>query len=121
MAGKAYDARRPALPAFRMTDQDCSWCRNHDGGVLLQLHIQPGARKGTQCAGLHDGALKLRVAAPPVDGRANEALQRWLAEQLGVPASRVKLVSGASSRRKTLHIAGLDSAQAHARLQPEAE
>lgn len=78
-----------------------------DGGVTLTLHIQPGAKK-TEIAGLHGDALKIRLAAPPVDGKANEALQRFVAETLGVPRTAVSLKSGNTSRRKVLEVKGAD-------------
>lgn len=74
-------------------------------GWLLSLHIQPGARK-TEIAGLYDGALKLRLAAPPVDGKANEALLHYLAERLGLPRRALELKSGATSRRKLVRVNG---------------
>lgn len=76
-----------------------------DGRVTLTLHIQPGAKR-SEFAGLHGDALKVRLAAPPVDGKANEALLRFLAEELGIPKSAVNLKSGQASRRKVLEVAG---------------
>lgn len=71
----------------------------------LTLHIQPGAKK-TECAGRHGDALKIRLAAPPVDGKANEALLRYLADALDLPRAAVTLKSGQSSRRKLVEISG---------------
>ena len=85
-----------------------------DGRITLTLHIQPGAKK-TEVAGLHGEALKIRLAAPPVDGKANEALLRFVAETLGLPKSAVSLKSGQTSRRKVLEISGA-TATAIARL-----
>lgn len=73
-------------------------------GVLLQLSVMPNAKR-TEVDGLHDGALRVRLAAPPIDGRANEALVAWLARQLGVPRRDVELLRGESSRRKQVAIA----------------
>ena len=87
-----------------------------DGRITLTLHIQPGAKK-TEFAGLHGDALKIRLAAPPVDGKANEALVKFVAEVLGLPKSAVNLKSGQTSRRKVLEVIGSDS-QAIARLLP---
>lgn len=73
-------------------------------GVLqLTVHVQPGA-KTTSCAGIHGDALKIRLAAPPVDGKANQALIVWLAQTLGCPQNRIELIRGQTSRRKTLII-----------------
>lgn len=81
-----------------------------DGRITLTLHIQPGAKK-TEFAGLHGDALKIRLAAPPVDGKANEALIRFLADVLDLPKSAVILKSGQTSRRKVLEVSGSDSAR----------
>jgi hypothetical protein len=92
-----------------------SWCRREaSGDVLLDLHVQPGARK-TEIAGVHGDALKVRLAAPPVDGRANDCLIDFIAARTGVPRAAVELVSGATSRRKRLRIRGA-SQEAVARL-----
>jgi hypothetical protein len=86
------------------------WLRQAaDGSVTLSLHIQPGASR-TEAAGLHGEALKLRLAAPPVDGKANACLIAYLADFLDLPKSRVELVSGASSRQKRVRIGGLSAA-----------
>ncbi len=81
-----------------------------DGRITLTLHIQPGAKK-TEFAGRHGDALKIRLAAPPVDGKANEALIKFVAETLKVPKSAVSLKSGQSSRSKVLEVVGIDVAQ----------
>jgi hypothetical protein len=72
----------------------------------LTLHVQPRARR-TEVAGLHGAALKIRLAAPPVDGAANDELVRFLAEQLGVPRRAVRLVAGAGARRKVVVVDGV--------------
>ena len=69
--------------------------------VLLELHVIPNAKR-TEVCGLHDQALKLRLAAPPVEGQANDALVLWLSQQLGLPRRSIVLKRGASSRRKQL-------------------
>ncbi len=68
-------------------------------GVVLDLSVVPGAKR-TEVVGLHDGALRVRLAAPPVDGKANEALLAWLADELGCARREIQLLRGASSRRK---------------------
>ena len=75
----------------------------------IALYVQPRAAK-TCIAGTHDGNIKVRLAAPPVDGAANAALIEFIAERLGIAKSRVRLVSGATSRRKVLEIEGVDAA-----------
>lgn len=79
------------------------WYRR-DGDVLsLTLHVQPGAKR-SEVAGLHGEALKLRLAAPPVEGKANEALMRFLAELFSVPLRNIELKQGAQSRHKVVRI-----------------
>ena len=81
-----------------------SWCRiAADGSITLEIHAQPGA-KHTEVAGIHGGALKIRIASPPVEGKANDELRRFLADAFAVPLRNVMLVRGESGRRKTLHI-----------------
>lgn len=77
--------------------------RSSPGLLSLTLHIQPGAKK-TEIAGLHGDALKIRLAAPPVDGKANSALLAFIAGQLDLPRARVSLKSGLTSRRKVVEI-----------------
>ncbi len=92
------------------------WLRSDGPDALLSLHVQPGAKK-TEVAGLYGAALKIRLAAPPVDGKANDCLIDFLAGALGVARRRIELVSGASSRAKRVRIGGLDGAQVRACLQ----
>lgn len=77
------------------------WYRKTPDGWLLTLHIQPGAKK-SEVVGLHGDALKVRIASPPVDGKANEALLAFIADQLGLPKRAVQLVRGDTSRAKTV-------------------
>jgi uncharacterized protein len=74
------------------------------GGCELLVHVAPNAAR-TACAGLHDGALRVRLAAPPIDGRANAALTRWLARSLDLAPRDVVFVSGETGRRKRLWLA----------------
>jgi uncharacterized protein (TIGR00251 family) len=73
------------------------------GGVSLRVHAQPGASR-TGTAGLHGGALKLRVKAPALEDRANEALVEFLADWFAVPRRCVVLVSGARGRDKRIDV-----------------
>ncbi|MGA8146087.1 MAG: DUF167 domain-containing protein [Gallionellaceae bacterium] len=82
-----------------------TWYRSQDGVITLTLHVQPGARR-SEVAGLHGEALKIRLAAPPIDGRANEALLRFIADVLEVPLRNVELRQGAQSRHKTVQVTG---------------
>ncbi|MBK9176030.1 MAG: YggU family protein [Flavobacteriales bacterium] len=81
------------------------WLIEEPDHLLLTLHVQPGAKR-TEVAGTHGDALKIRLAAPPVDGKANDALLSYLAQQFGVPQRQVELVSGAASRSKRVRVYG---------------
>jgi uncharacterized protein len=85
------------------------------GGVRIALHVQPRASR-TEMVGLHGDAIRVRLAAPPVDGAANEALVRYLAERLGVARKAVRLVSGSSGRRKAVEVHGVEPEEAARRL-----
>jgi len=82
----------------------------------LTIQVQPRASR-TEVVGLHGDAIKIRVAAPPVDGAANEALVRFLAERLGVPRSAVTITAGHGSRRKVVSVEGITAPEAAQRLQ----
>ena len=86
------------------------------GGIVrVWVRVQPRASH-TALAGEHDGALKVRVAAPPVDGVANRELVRFLAKLLGVAPSRVRVASGESGRTKVIEIHGADADAVRAAL-----
>jgi uncharacterized protein (TIGR00251 family) len=75
----------------------------HGPALWLAVSVQPGARR-TAVDGWHDGTLRIRLVAPPVDGQANELLVAWVAEQLALPRRAVSLVRGQTARRKWLAI-----------------
>lgn len=79
------------------------WRREVDGALVLTLHVQPGAGR-TETAGTHGDALKLKLKAPPVDGRANAELLRYLADAFDVPLRQVALLRGQTSRQKVVRI-----------------
>lgn len=81
------------------------WYRRDGDSITLTLHVQPGAKR-SEVAGLHGEALKIRLAAPPVEGRANEALQRFVADCFDVPLRQVELLRGAQSRHKMVRVSG---------------
>jgi uncharacterized protein (TIGR00251 family) len=83
--------------------------------VVLHVHVQPGAGR-TTVVGRHGDAVKLRVAAPPVDDRANTAVTELLADLFGIKESAVELVSGAKSRVKRFRLRGVDVETLDARL-----
>jgi uncharacterized protein (TIGR00251 family) len=79
------------------------WIRDDAGAVVLAVHVQPGAKR-TEVAGIHGDALKIRLAAPPVDGKANAELLRYLAGAFDVPLRNVAILRGEASRRKTVRV-----------------
>ena len=84
---------------------DVPWRRiGADGSITLQIHAQPGAKQ-TEIAGIHGDALKVRLGAPAVDGKANDELLRFLAHAFRVPRRNVAFIRGENGRRKTLRIA----------------
>ncbi len=78
------------------------------GDWILRVHAQPGARR-TEVVGLHGDALKVRLQAPPVDGKANDALCRYLAQRCALPLAAVRLRSGLTGRAKQVALAGLQA------------
>jgi uncharacterized protein (TIGR00251 family) len=74
--------------------------------ATIVVHVVPRART-TEVAGRHGDAIRIRLAAPPVDGAANAELVRFLAERLGVPRSAVSIIRGAAARRKTVTVEGV--------------
>ncbi len=87
------------------------WYRRNGDVLSLTLHVQPGA-KSSGVAGLHGEALKIRLAAPPIEGRANEALLKFIAGIFEVPLRQVELRQGGQSRHKVVAITG-------SRVEPE--
>ena len=80
-----------------------SWCSAQPGGVRLAVQITPNAKK-TEVIGVLDDALKLKLQAPPVEGKANEALVRYLADVLEVPRSAVTITHGQTNKRKLIEV-----------------
>jgi uncharacterized protein (TIGR00251 family) len=78
-----------------------NWYRRDGENITLTLHVQPGAKRN-EIAGLHGDALKIRLAAPPIEGRANEALLKFIAKLFDVPLRQVELKRGEQSRHKVI-------------------
>jgi uncharacterized protein (TIGR00251 family) len=83
--------------------------REEGGALVFAVRVVPRASK-TAIAGEHDGALKVRVAAPPVEGAANAELTRFLAKRLGIPTRAVEVVGGHTSKTKVLRAEGAQAA-----------
>lgn len=94
---------------------DLPYLRSGPGGVELDVLVQPRASR-SRLVGLQGDRLKVQLAAPPVDGEANEALLRLMAEHFDVARRQVSLRRGESSRRKTVAIDGVDGDTARRRL-----
>ena len=74
--------------------------------IRIEIYVQPRASK-TEIAGMHDGRIKVRLAAPPIDGAANAALIDFIATKLAIAKSRVRIVAGATGRRKVVEVDGI--------------
>ena len=96
---------------------DSGFAKDVTDGCTLSVRVHPGARKNG-VTGVHADALKIALTAPPVDGKANEALIAFLAEALHMPRARVSLVAGATSRAKMVRITGKSAAEVAAALSP---
>lgn len=81
-----------------------AWCSSAVGVLRITVQLAPNARQNEIC-GVHDGALKIRLQAQPIEGRANEALLRFIADRLEVPKSAVSLLHGHAGKRKVLEVA----------------
>jgi uncharacterized protein (TIGR00251 family) len=87
-----------------------TWLRATPGGAELQVRVLPRASRES-IDGIHDGALKIHLTAPPVDGKANAALARLLGRHLRVPVRAIAIAGGKTTRRKCVRVTGLDVRQ----------
>jgi uncharacterized protein (TIGR00251 family) len=99
-----------------LIEQD--WCRLHGEGLRIAVQVTPNASK-SEAVDVIEGVLKIRLKAQPIEGKANEALIRFISDQLDVPKSRVSLARGLSSRQKIIEVnTTMSVAQAKAALLP---
>jgi uncharacterized protein (TIGR00251 family) len=91
------------------------WLAARDTGVLIRVRVQPRASR-TEAAGEHGDAIRIRVAAPPVDGEANSELVRFLARTLGVARDAIRIRSGSAGRSKLIEVDGVTAASVRAAL-----
>jgi uncharacterized protein (TIGR00251 family) len=98
-----------------MRGMNQTWISQSNNGVIITVHAVPRAAKDA-VQGLHGDALKIRLHAPPVDGKANEALISFLSRKLNIPKSNIALKSGANQRRKILMIRGVSKPETEKRL-----
>jgi uncharacterized protein len=96
---------------------NATFAKDVEDGCTLSVRLHPGARKNS-ITGIHADALRIALTAPPVDGKANEALIAFLSEALRLPRARVALVAGATSRAKIVRITGKSAAEVAATLLP---
>lgn len=90
----------------------------HDGkkGAALAVRVTPRASKNEIVEVLSDGTVKVHLTAPPVEGKANEALVNFMAEVLDVPPSRIEIVAGATGRDKLISVLEMDSVTVHKKI-----
>jgi uncharacterized protein (TIGR00251 family) len=98
-----------------MTDADI---KEDLDGVTIRVRVQPRAAKN-QFAGILDGAVKIRLSAPPVDGEANDACVKFLSSFFKVSASSVKIISGFTGKNKIIKISGLSTEEVLSRISPD--
>jgi uncharacterized protein (TIGR00251 family) len=92
--------------------------RDSERGVLLTVHVQPNASQ-TDCVGVHGDAIKIRLAARPIQGAANEELIRFIAERCSIARTQVQIQRGTEARRKRLCVQGITAELLVARLLPQ--
>lgn len=93
------------------------WITETGNGVVVSIHAAPKSSRN-EVQGLHGSALKVRLRAPPVEGKANQALIEFLASSFGIPAGHVSVVSGHSCRQKRVAIHGVTAIAARQTLLP---
>ena len=96
-----------------MTD----WMEEREGCVMVRVLVVPRASR-TRILGVHDGRLKIQLAAPPVDGQANKLLIKFMADELGVAKAQLDVVAGATSKRKTVRVAAVNPQRVRVLFEP---
>lgn len=87
------------------------WLEEKSGNIYIHIHVQPRASKN-EIVGIHGDSLKVRLTSPPVEGAANSLLVEFMAKKLGIPKSKIEIISGEKSRHKTLKIEEVSKAEA---------
>jgi uncharacterized protein len=93
------------------------WIKARGENILIPVRVQPGASKDA-IACIREGYLLIRLCSPPVDGRANDSLVRFVADRLDIPRSSVRIIQGIKNRKKLLEVAGVSIEDAENRLTP---
>ena len=91
------------------------WMNETSDGLEVRIRAVPRASKN-EIQGLHDGALKIRLTTAPVDGKANQALIKFLSKELKLPQGHITLLRGETARQKTVHLTGLTKTELMERL-----
>jgi uncharacterized protein (TIGR00251 family) len=92
-----------------------TWIRSEKTGCIIELHVQPQARKN-EIVCIHNNRLKVKIKSPPVDGKANESLIEFIAETLGLRISALELIKGETSRQKQILVHGVTASQVETML-----
>lgn len=95
-----------------------AWIKDRDEKIQISIKVQPGASRDA-VAGIREDSLLIRLCSPPVDGRANDSLIRFIADKLGVSKSSVSLIKGMKNRKKVIEVAGVSIADAENALSPQ--
>ena len=85
-------------------------------GVIISLHVLPNAPK-SQIVGEHNGSLKIKIKAPPVDGKTNEAIVKFFSDVLGISKSKIEILKGDKSKEKSLQVKDLSLEQIQAKVE----
>jgi uncharacterized protein len=93
------------------------WIKSKDENILISVKIQPGASKDL-ITGIREGFLLIKLCSPPVDGRANDSLIRFVAGRLNVSRSSIQIIHGIKNRKKLLEVASVSIADAEKALTP---
>lgn len=103
------------MPRGKIQNSTMDYITETNEGIILAVHAIPRAARN-EIQGEHGNALKIRLKAPPAEGKANEALIEFLAGLMGVPRRQITLLSGRTSRRKRVAIGGISGDQARSKL-----
>ena len=93
------------------------WIKARGEKILISVRVQPGASKNV-VTGIREGSLTIKLCSPPVDGRANDSLIRFVAKRLNISRSSIQIIQGIKNRKKLLEVAGVSIADAENAFNP---
>jgi uncharacterized protein (TIGR00251 family) len=93
------------------------WIKSKEGGILISIRVQPGASRDS-ITGIREGSLAIKLCSPPVDGRANDALIKFISRKVGVPPSSIQIIQGIKNRKKVLSVPGVSADEIENALSP---